>query len=289
MKLSEEDAEQFYRLWFSLLSFANERRKLVEGWPDSPQLGNIDPNSAIKIRDAIWADTSLLSLYCESNPSGFSEEDLEIVAAWKHRVAGSFFAIKQTRKYALFLDTSERTLYGVTGLISSLEEMIPYFPFLLDAVLIPFKGKIVIDGLFRSSNIMIGSNMRRSMALQVKDIEDSQGVHLMLPPDPLFLRQAVEKGNAKLIDGFRRHLIGSGASDKVVARNLETLGALGVWLGSGEPPVSLLRLNLDRARAYLEAVPDAGPCLKRYARYLEDSGRGDSGTVWELQELRRRG
>lgn len=61
------------------------------------------PITVAPIREKLWADNSLLESFVSENSARLSDEDLGIVASWKHRIAGNFFVYKYLVKYTIFL------------------------------------------------------------------------------------------------------------------------------------------------------------------------------------------
>ena len=103
------------------------------------------PNSVpiddvLRLRNALWADDDLLDRFVAENPAGLQPAELDQVANWDRRLAGSFFVERHLRKYSVFFSTTEPVhAYGVVGLVSPLNELVgPSLPAYVDAVLIPF-------------------------------------------------------------------------------------------------------------------------------------------------------
>jgi hypothetical protein len=76
----------------------------------------------------------------------------------------TWLLIKQTRKYAIFMDLSSRNLYGVCGLTQPLNDIIEGTFFTLECGLMNYKNKIVFDGLIRRP-VYLGKNYRKSYGI----------------------------------------------------------------------------------------------------------------------------
>lgn len=160
MKLTPAQANRFFAAWFPLLGYVNEARRIVPRTPSASAPFTI--HEALPIRDALWADDSLLDAFVAENPAGLSADLLDEVRGWKHRVADMFVVWKHYKKHTIFLRDPDA--YAVLGLRSSLEEILPRPPpMLVDAVLLPFEGVIVTDGLLTSRNVLLGPGIRRGM------------------------------------------------------------------------------------------------------------------------------
>jgi hypothetical protein len=252
-------------------------------WPDPPD--SVSVSKAMPVRDALWKDNRLLTDFLNENPANLSEEDRE-VAAWENRVSGDFMIVKHLKKYSVFL-AKEGQAYGVLGLMSTFEEILPFSPMSVTVTLLPFQDRIIFDGIIVTRNVMFGGGIRGSLKEQLKDIEDSYGIFTSLPVTKADLRKGIVAGNTRLLKAFRNSLAGAGLSEKVILRDMATLTAVASDLLAESKP--LLELDLLTARAYLSQVPDSLTSLKRFARFLYDNARGEYERVDALQELRKRG
>src|SRR5690349_18395742 len=112
--LAPDQVARFYRIWFALLHFVNERLQLIAPFPMVPPGGSVEPADAIKVRNALWADDALRERFLAENPAQLSEADLELVASWSHRVEGSFYVLRAKKAYTVFLtDQPHVRAYGV--------------------------------------------------------------------------------------------------------------------------------------------------------------------------------
>ena len=163
--MTEEDAALFHRLYQPLLVYAAQRTGLAPGVRTPEDLPSMGKDKLREIRDECHGSQGLIEQFCQANPFGFSPEDLESVRMWRHRVSGTFFIVKVTKEGALFLDERKGgKAYLVQPLLSSFEELLPARPPVrVDAVLLPFKGNVVYDGLLGTYPIYFGGGMSRSI------------------------------------------------------------------------------------------------------------------------------
>src|SRR5262249_29002400 len=152
MRLSSERVERFYRIWFALLRFVNDQRQMISDFPVSGEEDALSPPDEMQLRNALWADETLLEQFIATNPADLSSSDLAIVESWRNRVAGSFSILRALKAYTVFLsDHAPQHAYGVLGLLRPIEELAPLpLPVYAEAVLLPFEGQIIYDGLLRS-------------------------------------------------------------------------------------------------------------------------------------------
>jgi len=88
------------------------------------------------------------------------------VAGWKRFVAGEFMVERFLKKGAIFIAGQEPpNVYLVLGLHSSIEEILPPYgaPYYVKAVLLPFRGRIIYDGLLEPYSLFFGSGIRGSL------------------------------------------------------------------------------------------------------------------------------
>jgi hypothetical protein len=116
------------------------------------------------IRDALYQHPELIDRFISENPQGFEPDQLKIIDSWKGFRAGVFYIERFLKKYTVFISDTDR-VYGVLGLRDSLEDIIhkSYLPLMVKAVLLPFKGQIVYDGLFQSRNIIFGGGIKSDL------------------------------------------------------------------------------------------------------------------------------
>src|SRR5262249_44567264 len=121
--------------------------------------------------------------FAADNPFGFDESDLEIVRSWKHLVAGTFYAYRPLQKDMVFLSSTEPGVaYGGLALPDPFERVLgPYLPRLIKTILLPFKGRIVYDGLVQSYNIGFGPGYRRGFNESYKQAKERFGIVTSLP------------------------------------------------------------------------------------------------------------
>jgi hypothetical protein len=117
--------------------------------------------------------------FIAENPAGLPAADLALTASWRDRVAGQFFILRHLKKYSVFL-AQERPpkAYGVLGLASSIQEIIPSqaLPVLVEAVLLPFEGKIIYDSLLAPYSVTFGSGIRRNLNDDYRHVQERGGV-----------------------------------------------------------------------------------------------------------------
>src|SRR5690606_26699272 len=103
----------------------------------------------LKVHEAFRDHLDLIEDFAAENPYGLDDADREIARAWKHAASGTFYALRPLRSYMVFLSAaSDSVAYGGLALMQPFAYVIGTdFPIMLRTTLLPFKGKIVYDGV----------------------------------------------------------------------------------------------------------------------------------------------
>lgn len=158
MTLPPEDAELFFDLMFSLHVFVNGQLEIIPDVTTLEAYRDLPRDQKMQVRKALYEHSDLIDAYLQTNPHNFSSEHLAIVESWKHFVAGDFYIERALKKHAIFIGDNE--VYAVLALYDSFKDMFGnYFPLYIKTVLLPFKGKIIYDGLLEFYNISFGSGI----------------------------------------------------------------------------------------------------------------------------------
>ena len=165
MILERKDTDLFYSLWFPLLNFANNRYQVCTEM-DTIEFGkSVDMRDAKTIANYIWEHTDVIDEYLSE--AALPEEHCEIVTGWKKCRPGKYILERHLKKGSVFISADTAQVYMVLGLYSTWEEMFGYrpLPVMMEAVLLPFRDKIITDGLVIPYNIVFG----RGAAADFKD------------------------------------------------------------------------------------------------------------------------
>ena len=161
MKLSQKDADLFFKLMWGLQFYVNQQRHVLPEIKSVEEYAALSMSDKIEVRDALWEHPDLIDAYLAQNPDGLSVEEVELVGKWKRFVAGTFQIFRFLKKHTIFIGEGSQ-VYAVLGLYDGLEDVFygrrP--PIMIQAVLLPFKGRIVYDGVFRGYNIVFGGGIR---------------------------------------------------------------------------------------------------------------------------------
>jgi Domain of unknown function (DUF6398) len=184
MQLSMEDVEHFFRLHKPLMFFVNQKaRSLTKRAATIEDYSTWSPNDRIVVHRALLGQMSLIDDFIAVNPFEFDEADLEIVRSWHHLISGKFIAYRPLKQHMVFLTTEAPPMaYGVVALFSPFENVIgPYLPRMLETTLLPFKGRIVYDGLMNGFNVTFGGGIKRRFREEYDEAKSRFGIITSLP------------------------------------------------------------------------------------------------------------
>ena len=184
MRLSREDGLLFYKLYPALLFYANQKLKVVDEMACGiePYLA-VPAEQRLKVRNALHAHQELIDGFVRENPANLAPDELAIVSDWKNALVGTFYIFRYLKQYTVFLDDrSPPRAYGVIAVADPIEELLgEHLPILTQAVLLPFKGKIIYDGLLASYRVSFGPGVRKRLAETYKRAKESDGIIASLP------------------------------------------------------------------------------------------------------------
>lgn len=169
--IPEEEAKDFLRLYISLFFFAGKSRGIIKKNMTMPAFMNTSLELKVKCRDAIYAPTPLIQEFIETQ-EGLSEQDKTDAKGWERFIAGDFIALKHTKNHTIFLpmgDAEAKVAYNVNSLTSDLGEILDT-PVIIKAVLLPYRGKILCDGLL-NFGAFIGRNMQLGLNEEFKNLK----------------------------------------------------------------------------------------------------------------------
>lgn len=163
MLLSHEDGLLFFKLHRGLLRFVQETLKVVSIQEAQFDINELPAADLFKLTQSYVSRLELIDAFVAANPARFSVDELAIVSSWRHLVAGRFVALRQLKSHMIFLSQTEPIkAFAVLGLSQPLEQVFgARTPALIETVLLPFRDKIVCDGIVSRFNIFFGPGIRQ--------------------------------------------------------------------------------------------------------------------------------
>jgi len=164
MKLSQEDTDLFYKLMWGVQFYLNQQLHIRPDIHSVQEYASLPMSDKAAARDALWKNPKLIDAYLDLNPDHLDAEKQEIIRKWKQFIADSFYIFRFLKNYTIVIGNHSQ-VYGVLGLNSSVADLFigRPLPIFVEAVLLPFKGQIIYDGLLRPHNILFGSGIRSDL------------------------------------------------------------------------------------------------------------------------------
>lgn len=184
MTLAPEDGKLFFELMWKLQFYVNQKRGFHTNVSSMPEYANLPTEKKLKARDALWENPELIESYVENNPDALPPDQLQIVQKWKGFIKDSFFILRHLRKGSIFI-SKDNKVYAVHGIQDPLEEVIPSYalPQMVEAILLPFKGKIIYDGLLSGYSIHFGGGIRSNLNRTYMSAKQKNRIITTLEPE----------------------------------------------------------------------------------------------------------
>jgi hypothetical protein len=177
MVLLPNETKLFFDNFFGILSYLNDKYNLVEdfGHPQNPS--NVGIKDIQLLKDKLWNDVGIIDEYIDSIWD-MPKENIEILKGWKKKISGRYVIVRHLKKYSVFLNEKNNSLYSVLGITNSIDDMIygRTLPVLVEAVLLPFRNQIIHDSVLQMYNISFGSNFRRDLNERYMKIKKEKGI-----------------------------------------------------------------------------------------------------------------
>lgn len=143
----------------------------------------ISAEDAVQLRDYLCDNIDLIDRFIEANHDDYSAEKLEIISGWKTFIKGRFIMLRHLKKYSIFIDESDPPkAYGIVALTDEFEDMFgPRVPIVLSTLLLPFKGRIIYDGVLELVNIYFGAGVRSGFEEAYREAKARFGIITTLP------------------------------------------------------------------------------------------------------------
>jgi len=164
MKLSKGDADLFFQLIWKLQFYMNRQAQILPGIHSVEGYASLDMKKKAMVREKLWKEPAWIEKYLDEDPNHLSTSEKEIVRLWQKRISGRFCVLRYLKKHTIFVG-EEAGVYGVVGLNDDLEDIFSGrpLPIMVEAVLLPFKGQIIYDGLMQLYNISFGQGIRSDL------------------------------------------------------------------------------------------------------------------------------
>lgn len=180
---SNDFAVQFYKVWYKLTYWINQKYKIVPTFPPPFYGRRVNEIPIIKIRNNLWENPEYITEYLESDEAKtINSSERQTLADWHGKfIKGRFLIHKHLSGYSVFQAferEKDKRLYAVCGITNSIEDALSgnETPVLVDAVLLPFNGKIVYDTFLVPYSLDFQSNVKMAFADFYKEAEAEYGI-----------------------------------------------------------------------------------------------------------------
>lgn len=177
MRLSQNDIDLFFKLHPALLQYVNQRLRIFPKIRTAEELRMSGVEKVNRVRTKLWKQMELIDNFVSENPFDLSDDELGLIADWKNALRGKFYIFKHLKKYTIFLTETEPTkIYGVCSLNTSLDEMFWNLPIYAEAVLLPFRGRIIYDGILYPYSVTFGPGFRFDLNESYREAKKQFGI-----------------------------------------------------------------------------------------------------------------
>ena len=158
-QLTPSECRLFYETWYGLMGFINEKRRIINATIKPEYPNKVSDEQVYKVRQNLWEHPTLIDDYLAAIK--LPAEKIALLESWRdHYKKDMFFVVRYTPEYAVVIGSNEQkedTLYGVKGISRSLSDALQRaLPTQIEAVLLPYKDRIIYDGFLGTMPINFG-------------------------------------------------------------------------------------------------------------------------------------
>lgn len=272
MKLSDQDAEHFFYLLRGLQLFANQKLKINPAITSVDEMLALDDRARLPIRNGVWEHPEVIDQFLTANPMHLNDEDRAIVAGWTRFVKGTFYIERMLKAYTIFI--KGKAVYGVLALFDPFEDFFyrNQLPVSVEAVLLPFRGQIVYDGILLSYPISFGGGISRNLKEIYMAAKQNDAIITSLGGGGKVL------AGPPVVDDLPDYSSELEAISKLIKKLKASRDAPPVW----SPAFSLLRASLELAEQAVTAPDDTDDLWAKLKKI--ESGSKRLGTVLRRAE-----
>lgn len=159
--LSKQDAKLFYKIYFALLEFTNNKYKINPKLKIYNKVG-LNTYELKDIVEKFWANKDLIIFeFCMANPYKFNKEELIVTSEFKKGFRDIFIVAKYELVYTAVMN-KDRT-YMIKGINDNIDNIISYqdLPLFVMTSIIPFKNVLIYDGLLMKLGIVMENDFTK--------------------------------------------------------------------------------------------------------------------------------
>lgn len=170
--LSKNAADEFYKLYFALLEYVNNKYNVSKDIKKIYKQENLDVNKLYNIDEYLWKHKNIIDEFIKDNDYKFTEEELDRVKLFKKSVTNDHFVIIGFEREYTKLLSEDGKIYMIKGIRTDIDKLIEptQIPKVISTTLIMFKDNIVFNSFFSSLGIEFGNDLKE---LILKEIDSS--------------------------------------------------------------------------------------------------------------------
>jgi hypothetical protein len=178
MKLTEAECTLFFNLYHPLLLFINQQYQIIADVFTLDGLRKKSSEHLKSLRTVLINQPSLFDLFISTNPFHFLPHELEMINSWKKWLVGRFFIFRETNYYTVFLSNIRPIrAYAVMALNAQFSKIFAEpLPVYVETALLPFKDKIITDGIFSRFRLEFGGGFIRNLQKSYLEAIDNEGI-----------------------------------------------------------------------------------------------------------------
>ena len=261
MKLNPFEAKLFLELMLPLHWYVNQQAKVLPKIQSFSAYEDCSLEDKLMIRDYLFTHPELIIQYVQDNPNRLDAEALNIISSWKNFIYQDFFVERLLKKHSILIDDQEN-VYAALGITDSLNDLMDKrdLPVRVQAVLLPFQGKVIYDGFLRWYRVYFGGGIKSSLKQTYLIAKDNNAIIETLDPP-------VVGSQTKQI----KDKTAQSSQDWAPLLNELSEKAKKLRGGNGQPaaysPIfSLVRASIEMAQLATANEPDVDKLFKKGAR-----------------------
>jgi hypothetical protein len=202
MKLPEQEARHFIKLYSVLIGWCSGRLDPKGKVRNVQAFLDVEVADKADARDRMLDNPEIIDEFLSENRHKLGADDLTLIGAWRTFVRGDMVVERDLKKHTVILKWNEDPIaYAVLSLTDEVVDLLPLPPpMLVEAVLLPWKGAIVCDGIVRCQSVHLGAGIRRSLKVAYREAK-ARGIVTTLEaeqkPGPKKNRPASKKSARK--------------------------------------------------------------------------------------------
>ena len=185
MILKSEEYNAFIEVHLELLYYAGTKYHLLKAGTSLQDFKDFPLEDKFKCREHLNEHPDILEEFITQNQGKLSSGQMSILDGFRRSVMSDYFIIlKCLKKYAIFIDSESKKVFGVIGLSNTFQDFFHDFPIIVKATILPFNGRIVYDGFLQSYGTYLGPSMTWEYNEIYKEAKQNRQLIASLdPPD----------------------------------------------------------------------------------------------------------